>query len=89
MRLDIFLKTVGIVKRRPEAARLIRGGFVFVDDQPAKAAVRVRPGQRIRVETSRSVRVYEVLELPAGRSVSKSEYARYARLVESSERPRP
>lgn len=72
------------MKHRSEGARLIREGLVLLDGAPAKPAATVRAGQRIRVETPRSVREWEVLEVPEG-SVRKSERGRYARLLD--ERP--
>lgn len=73
------------MKHRSEGARLIKDGLVLVDGAPAKPAATVRPGQRIRVETPRSLREWEVLEIPEG-SVRKSERARYARLLDERSR---
>jgi ribosomal 50S subunit-recycling heat shock protein len=85
VRLDQFLSTVGVVKRRTEAARLLKGGRVLVDGQPAKPAAEARPGQRLEVRESRRVRTWEVLAIPAG-NVPKKSYGDYARLL--AEEPR-
>ena len=77
MRFDLFLRTVGIVKRRSEAARLLSEGRVTVDGRPAKPAAAVAVGQRVRVEGVRAVTEWEVLEVPTG-NVPSSQYGRYA-----------
>ncbi len=78
MRLDLFLRKVGIIKRRTEAARLLKEGRILVDDRPAKPAAEVRPGQRLKISGPRGVTRWEILEIPAG-NVPKSESERYAR----------
>jgi len=77
MRLDTFLSTVGIVKRRTEAARLLREGRVYADDHAVKPAVEARAGMRLRVEGPRGVTLWEVLEVPEG-NVRKADYGKYA-----------
>lgn len=77
MRLDMFLSTVGIVKRRTEAARLLREGRVSVDGHPAKAAAEARVGARLRVDGPRGITEWEVLAIPEG-NVRKAEYGKYA-----------
>lgn len=77
MRLDSFLSTVGIVKRRTEAARLLREGRVSVDDHPAKAAAEARVGARLRIDGPRGVTQWEVLAIPEG-NVRKADYGQYA-----------
>ncbi len=76
MRLDSFLSTVGIVKRRTEATRLLREGRVLVNDRAAKPAVEVRVGQRIAVHGPRGAVCWEVLAVPAG-NVRKADHPRY------------
>ncbi len=85
MRLDAWIRKVGVLKRRTLAARLLKNGHILVDGQPAKPATLVKPGQRIRVEDARHVRTWEVLEVPEG-NVSKAEFPKYARLLEERRR---
>lgn len=84
MRLDSFLSTVGIVKRRTEAARWLRDGRVSVDGRRAKPAHEVQPGQRIRVDGRGGATEWLVHEIPPG-NVPKADYPRY---VERTD-PRP
>ena len=88
MRLDAWIKKVGILKRRPLAARLLKNGRILVDDQPAKPATPVRVGQTLLVEGPRTVRRWEVLAIPTG-NVPKTETTRYARLLEETRRDEP
>lgn len=78
MRLDQFLSKVGVIKRRTEAARLLKNGCIYVDDQPAKPASEARPGTTLRIETDRQQSTWAILEVPAG-NVAKRDYERYVR----------
>ena len=48
-RLDRWLWAVRLYKTRQEAVEACRAGRVRIDDQPAKPARMVRPGQIVRV----------------------------------------
>ncbi|HCA46347.1 MAG TPA: RNA-binding protein [Armatimonadetes bacterium] len=87
MRLDKYLKNVGIVKRRTLAKRLSDEGNVRVNGSIAKPSSDVKPGDRIRLQIGMQTAEYEVLEL-SERAVPKSEREGYARMVHS-ERARP
>ena len=87
MRLDKYLKNVGIVKRRTLAKRLSDEGNVEVDGKTAKPSTDVRPGDRIRVQIGMQIAEYEVLETTE-RPVPKSDRDRYTRMV-NSERVQP
>ncbi|MGI5820080.1 MAG: S4 domain-containing protein [Armatimonadota bacterium] len=87
MRLDKYLKNVGIVKRRTLAKRLSDEGNVQVDGKTAKPSTAVSPGNRIRVQIGMQIAEYEVLDV-SQRPVPKDDRDRYARLVHS-ERVRP
>ena len=65
MRLDLFLKTSRLVKRRTVAQELCEHGSVLLNGQAAKPARSVRPGDRITLRfPSRTVEL-EVLDIPA------------------------
>jgi len=87
MRLDKYLKNVGIVKRRTLAKRLSDEGNVQVGGNRAKPSTSVSPGDRIRVQIGMQIAEYEVLDL-AEQPVPRSRREEYARLVHS-ERVRP
>ena len=62
MRLDKFLKISRLIKRRTVANEACDAGRVLVNGKPAKASVKVKPGDIIEIQFgSRTVKV-EVLE---------------------------
>jgi len=82
MRLDKYLRNVGIVKRRTLAKRLSDEGNVQVDGTTAKPSTEVSPGDRIRVQIGMQIAEYEVLDV-ADRPVPKNRRDEYRRLIDS------
>lgn len=63
MRLDKFLKVSRLIKRRTVANEACDAGRVLVNDKPAKASVKVKPGDIIGIQFgTRTVKV-EVLDI--------------------------
>lgn len=63
MRLDKFLKVSRLIKRRTVANEACDVGRVLVNDKPAKASVKVKPGDIIEIQFgTRTVKV-EVLDI--------------------------
>ena len=63
MRLDKFLKVSRLIKRRTVANEACDAGRVLVNDKPAKASVKVKPGDIIEIQfVTRTVKV-EVLDI--------------------------
>ena len=63
MRLDKFLKVSRLIKRRTVANEACDAGRVLVNEKPAKASVKVKPGDVIEIQFgSRNVKV-EVLSI--------------------------
>lgn len=77
MRLDDYLSTVGIVKRRTIAKELASNGLVLINDRRAKPAAQVRVGDVIEVKGTRPSKA-EVLDIPSG-SVAKDRREQYYR----------
>ena len=75
MRLDDYLSTVGIVKRRTIAKELASNGMVAVNGRKIKAAYQVRVNDIIEIKGKRSFKA-EVLEIPSS-SVPKGEREKY------------
>ncbi len=69
MRLDDFLSTVGVIKRRTIAKEMAANGLVLVGDKRAKPAYSVKLGDIIEIKGTRPAKI-EVLAIPGG-SVSK------------------
>ena len=63
MRLDKFLKVSRLIKRRTVANEACDAGRVLVNDKPAKASVKGKPGDIIEIQFgTRTVKV-EVLDI--------------------------
>ena len=63
MRLDKFLKVSRLIKRRTVANEACDAGRVLVNDKPAKASVKVKPGDIIEIQFgTRTVKV-DVLDI--------------------------
>lgn len=63
MRLDKFLKVSRLIKRRTVANEACDAGRVLVNDKPAKASVKVKPGDIIEIQFgTRTVKV-EVVDI--------------------------
>ena len=70
MRLDLFLKTSGLVKRRTVAQELCDTGRVLVNGRVARSAKEVKQGDVIMlVFSTRSVQI-EILSIPAAKQKS-------------------
>ncbi len=79
MRIDDFLSTVGIIKRRTVAKELAQSGMIAVNGRATKAAYQVRTGDIIQVKGAHGITI-EVLELPSG-SVPKDKRDLYFKLL--------
>lgn len=88
MRLDQYLKTCCLVKRRSEAKRACDNGIVSIDGTVAKAAREVRPGDRISIAFTDRYLDLEVLDLPRG-NVSKSQAQSFYRVERDEAREDP
>ncbi|HOP06069.1 MAG TPA: S4 domain-containing protein [candidate division Zixibacteria bacterium] len=75
MRIDDWLSTVGVVKRRTVAKELAGNGLVLVNEHKVKPAHQVKEGDIIRIKGTQPVAV-EVTALPAG-SVPKEKRSEY------------
>jgi ribosomal 50S subunit-recycling heat shock protein len=65
LRLDTFLKRVGLVKQRAVAKQLCESGAVSVDGKRAKAGKEIGVGRTIALDLDNEFIEVEVLDLPA------------------------
>ena len=72
LRLDLYLKRSGLVKRRPLAATLCDNGYVNLNGRPAGPGKAVKVGDRVEVRYARKKVLVEVTEIP-GKQVKKGE----------------
>ena len=72
LRLDLYLKRSGLVKRRTLAATLCENGYVILNGRPAGPGKSVKVGDRMEVRYARKKVLVEVTEMP-GKQVRKGE----------------
>ncbi|OGW41584.1 MAG: hypothetical protein A2010_18600 [Nitrospirae bacterium GWD2_57_9] len=65
MRLDLFLKTSRLIKRRAMARELCDSGKVHVNGHEAKASKEIRPGDVMTVHFSSRVMELEIISVEA------------------------
>jgi len=82
MRLDMFLKISGLVKRRSLAKTLCDEGAVVINQQPAKAGKLLKVGDIVEIDLWNRHLLIEVLEIPEKKSVKKDGPPLYALLEE-------
>ncbi len=77
MRIDDYLSTVGLVKRRTVAKDLAANGLIAVNGRTVKPAYQVGVNDIIAIKGKRALTA-EVLAIPSG-SVAKAERSDYFR----------
>lgn len=80
VRLDLFLKRCGILKRRKWAQEACERGMVFVDGRKAKPSTSVRPGQRVLLDLVDRTVELEVLDVPT-EAPARKEREKYYRIL--------
>lgn len=72
LRLDLFLKRSGLVKRRSLAATLCDNEYVNLNGRPAGPGKSVKAGDRIQIRYARKSVLVEITEIP-GKQVKKGQ----------------
>ncbi|MCI4399512.1 MAG: RNA-binding S4 domain-containing protein [Campylobacteraceae bacterium] len=79
MRIDKFLSTVNIVKRRSIAADMIEHGVVYLNGVQAKASKEVKPGDNIEIRYLENTKKYEALKVPTTKTIPKAAFEEYVK----------
>ena len=77
MRIDKFLNSVNITKRRSVAQDMLTNKVVLINDIVAKASKNVEVGSVITINYLETSKRYEVLQIPTTKSTPKSLQAEY------------
>ena len=72
MRVDKWLSSVNVVKRRTIATDMLKSGVVFVNGMKAKASKDLKIGDKVTIEYLKGAKHYEVLQIPMTKSIPKS-----------------
>lgn len=84
MRLDVFLKRVGLCKQRTLAKELCDRGRVRMDGGAAKAGKDVTPGRTLEIELKHEMLKIEVTDLP-GRNYRKKDGEAFYRVLDRAD----
>ncbi len=79
MRIDKWLSSVNVVKRRTIAQDMVKSGVVFINGVKAKPSKEVKVGDKITIEYLKGAKNYEVLQIPVTKTVPKSAKEEYVR----------
>ena len=77
MRIDKFLNSVNITKRRSVAQDMLSNKVVLINDVVAKSSKNVEVGSVITINYLNETKKYEVLQIPTTKSTPKSLQAEY------------
>ena len=80
MRVDKFLNSVNITKRRAISEDMCKSGVVSINGKVAKPAKDVKVGDIIEIKYLDKTFIYEVLQIPTTKSIPKSKKDEYVRL---------
>ena len=82
MRIDKYLSSVNLVKRRTVAQDMVKSGVVFINGVPAKGSKAVKVGDIIEIRYLKGSKFYEVLKIPTTKTIPKSAKDEYVRQKE-------
>ncbi|WP_086238372.1 RNA-binding S4 domain-containing protein [Campylobacter devanensis] len=81
MRVDKFLNTVNITKRRAISEDMCKSGVVSINGIVAKPSKDVKIGDKITIKFIAKEVNYEVLAIPATKSIPKSDQNSYVKEI--------
>ncbi len=82
MRIDKFLNTVNITKRRAVAEDMLEHNVVFLNNQSVKKAKEVKVGDIIEIRYLEKSEKFKVLQIPATKSTPKSKIDEYVQRID-------
>jgi ribosomal 50S subunit-recycling heat shock protein len=81
LRIDKFLNSVNIVKRRSIADEMCKEGVVFINGKKAKPSKDVKAGDIIEIHYLSGIKKFEVLKLPETKTIPKSKKNEYVKEI--------
>lgn len=73
MRIDKFLNSTNLLKRRTIAQDMCENGAILLNDKPAKSSKEVKVGDIITLKYLDKSLSYEILALPQSKTTPKSQ----------------
>jgi len=77
LRIDLFLKLIGIVKTRMAGKKLCDTGKVFIKGKPLKPSHELQAGDRVEIRLPFKEMTFQVLDIPLGKSLAKADRSKY------------
>ncbi len=81
LRIDKFLSSVNLVKRRTIAQDMVKSGVVFINGVQAKPSKEVKVGDEIEIRYLKETKRYEVLKIPTTKTIPKSAKDEYVKAI--------
>ena len=81
MRIDKFLSTVNVVKKRSISEDMCKSGVVFINDIKVKASKDVKISDIITLKYLENEQKFEVLDIPTSKSVSKKDKDKFVKEI--------
>jgi ribosomal 50S subunit-recycling heat shock protein len=72
MRIDKWLSSVNVVKRRTIASDMVKSRVVSINGIKAKASKNVAIGDRVTIEYLKGAKEFKVLQIPTTKTIPKS-----------------
>ena len=82
MRIDKFLNSVNVVKRRAVSEDMCKSGVVSVNGKVVKPAKDIKIGDIIELKYLDKIEKYKVLQIPTTKTVPKSQKEEYVEILE-------
>lgn len=79
MRIDKFLNSVNITKRRAVSEDMCKNGVVEINDKVVKSSKDVKVGDKITINYLQKTIIYEVLQIPVTKTIPKSKQDEYVK----------
>ncbi|MFP4332377.1 MAG: RNA-binding S4 domain-containing protein [Campylobacterales bacterium] len=79
MRVDKFLNSTNIVKRRAIAQDMIEHKVVFVNGVVAKSSKDIKVGDEIEIKFLEETKKYQVLQIPTVKNIPKHQKDEYVK----------
>jgi ribosomal 50S subunit-recycling heat shock protein len=77
VRIDKFLNSVNITKRRSISEDMLKEGVVFLNGQSVKKSKEVKIGDTIKLQYLEYAEEFKVLQIPTTKSTPKSKQDEY------------
>ncbi len=82
VRIDVFLKLIGIFKTRSVAGKACKAGYISIGGLAVKSSYSVQNGDLLEIVKPDGSRLsVEVLEIPSGKQVSRKDRQAYCRII--------